>query len=210
VNEASGSGFVVRSRDAHAWTLVWNEKKKLWDDFDTTPASWVAAEKKRASALQWLQDAWTRFKFELAKIRWGQSNLRLYLLIGIVPGLAVLLYQIVFRRGRRRKKAGGKPAEIFDWPGLDSEFYRLEKQLAERGVPRGPGEAMSDWLERVVDSAGLTELRAPLQEILRLHYRYRFDPLGLSETDREVLKQEVRKCLETISHRKEDPAEARK
>jgi hypothetical protein len=206
VNEASGSGYVVRLRDAHAWCLVWNPDKKIWDDFDTTPGSWVAEERKRASAFQWLQDAWTRLKFELAKIRWGQSNLRLYLLIGIVPGLAVLFYQIVFRRGRRRKKAGGgKLAEIFDWPGLDSEFYRLEKQLAERGVPRGPGEAMSDWLERVVDSAGLTELRAPLQEILRLHYRYRFDPLGLSEGDREVLRRETRACLDTLA-RMERPA----
>jgi len=210
VNEVSGSGFVVRSRDAHAWCLVWNEKKKIWDDFDTTPASWVAEERKRASGLQWLLDAWARFKFELAKIRWGQSNLRLYLLIAIVPGLAVLFYQIVFRRGRRRKKAGGKAVEIFDWPGLDSEFYKLEGQLAERGVPRERGEAMSKWLERIVKSAGLTEMQAPLQEILRLHYCYRFDPLGLSETDREVLRQEVRACLDKLSRLKEDAAEARK
>jgi hypothetical protein len=200
VNEASGSGYVVRLRDAHAWCLVWNPDKNIWDDFDTTPGSWVAEERKRASAFQWLQDAWTRLGFEISKIRWGQSNLRNYLLIGIVPGLAVLFYQIVFRRGRRRKKAGGgKTAEIFDWPGLDSEFYQLETKLAERGVPRGPGEALSDWLERVVVSAGLAELRSPLQEILRLHYRYRFDPLGLGDAEREVLKREVRVCLEYLN-----------
>ena len=200
VHEASGSGYVVRLRDAHAWCLVWNPDQKIWDDFDTTPASWFAEEKKRASTLQWLQDVWTRFKFELAKVRWGQSHLRLYLLIGIVPGLAVLFYQIVFRRGRRRKKpGGGKQAEFFDWPGLDSEFYRLEQSLAERGVPRGTSEPLNEWLERVVVSAGLADLRAPLQEILRLHYRYRFDPLGLSETDRELLRREVRACLESLS-----------
>jgi protein-glutamine gamma-glutamyltransferase len=200
VHEPSGSGYVVRLRDAHAWCLVWNPDKKLWYDFDTTPASWFAEEERLASAFQWLQDAWTRLKFELAKIRWGQSNLRLYLLIGIVPGLAVLFYQIVFRRGRRRKKAGdGKLAEVFDWPGLDSEFYQLEKKLAERGVPREPGEALFDWLERVVVSPGLAELSAPLQEILRLHYRYRFDPLGLGEADREVLRHETRACLDTLA-----------
>jgi len=154
--------------------------------------------------LQWLQDAWTRFKFELAKIRWGQSNLRLYLLIGIVPGLAVLFYQIVFRRGRRRKKVGGKPVDVFDWPGLDSEFYQLERQFAARGVPREPGEALSIWLERVVESEGLADLRAPMQEILRLHYRYRFDPLGLSRADREILRRETEVCLDILA-RMEDP-----
>lgn len=199
VHEASGSSYVVRLRDAHAWCLVWNPDRKIWDDFDTTPTSWFAEEGKLASAFQWLQDAWTRLGFEFAKIRWGQSNLRLYLLIGIVPGLAVLFYQIFFRRGRRRRKADGRQAEIFDWPGLDSEFYQLEKKLAEHGVPRGPGEALSDWLERVVAAPGMTELRAPLQEILRLHYRYRFDPLGLSGADRESLRREVRACLENLT-----------
>lgn len=200
VHEASGSGYVVRLRDAHAWCLVWNPDKKLWDDFDTTPASWVAEEEKRASAFQWLQDAWTWLGFEFAKIRWGQSNLRNYLLIAIVPGLAVLFYQIVFRHGRRRKKReDAKPAAPFNWPGLDSDFYQLEKKLAERGVPRAPGEALSDWLERIVVAAGVAELRAPLQEILRLHYRYRFDPMGLSEADRELLRRETKVCLETLA-----------
>ena len=199
VHEASGNAFVVRLRDAHAWCLVWNPDQKIWDDFDTTPASWIVEEGKLASAFQWLQDLWTRLAFEFAKIRWGQSNLRLYLLIGIVPGLAVLFYQIVFRRGRRRKKAGGKPAEIFNWPGLDSEFYQLERKLAERGVPREAGEVLSDWLERAVVSAGLAELRAPLLEILKLHYRLRFDPAGLNAADRLVLQREVKACLEQLS-----------
>jgi hypothetical protein len=199
VHETSGSGYVVRLRDAHAWCLVWNPDKKIWDDFDTTPASWVAEEGKHASAFQWLSDAWSRLGFEFAKFRWGQTNVRKYLLVAIVPGLAVLLYQIIFRRGRRRKKAGdAKRFEIFNWPGLDSDFYQLEKKLAERGVPRGASEPLNEWLARVATTPGLTELCAPLQEILRLHYRYRFDPLGLGEADREVLRREVNACLEKL------------
>lgn len=198
VHEASGSGYVVRLRDAHAWCLVWNEEKKIWDDFDTTPASWVKEEAERASAFQWLQDAWTWLGFQFAKLRYGQTNLRLYLLIFIVPGLAVLLYQILFRRGRRRKKGTVLP-EIFNWPGLDSEFYQLEKQLAAQGVARGASEPLNDWLARVARSPGLAELAASLQEILRLHYRYRFDPLGLSKDDREILRREVQACLQSLT-----------
>lgn len=200
VHETSGSGYVVRLRDAHAWCLVWNDDKKVWEDFDTTPASWIVEEGKFASAFQWLGDAWTRLKFEIAKFRWGQSNVRKYLLIGIVPGLAVLLYQIIFRRGRRRKKAGdAAPLEIFNWPGLDSDFYQLEKQLAERGLPRGTSEPMNEWLKRVAGATGLAELRRPMEEILQLHYRYRFDPLGLSEADREALQRETRACLAELA-----------
>lgn len=197
VHEASGSGYVVRLRDAHAWTLVWNPEKQIWDDLDTTPASWVKEEAARASAFQWLQDAWNWLGFQFAKLRYGQTNLRLYLLILIVPGLAVLLYQILFRRGRRRKK-GQKATEIFDWPGLDSEFYQLERQLSERGLVRGASEPLNEWLARVATTPRLAELAAPMQEILRLHYRYRFDPLGLSETDRDILRRQVRACLESL------------
>jgi len=210
VHETSGSGFVVRLRDAHAWCLVWNPGTKVWDDFDTTPASWVAEEEKHASAFQWLSDAWSRLGFEFAKFRWGQTNVRKYLLIAIVPGLGVLLYQFIFRRGRRRKAGAKKPAEeFFNWPGLDSDFYQLEKKLAERGVPRGASEPLNEWLERVAETPGISELRGPLEELLRLHYRYRFDPLVLNEADREVLRAETRVCLESLT-RAEAFASARK
>jgi len=199
VHETSGRGYVVRLRDAHAWCLVWNPESQIWDDFDTTPASWVKEEGKRASPFQWLSDVWSRLGFEFAKFRWGQSNIRQYLLIAIVPGLGLLLYQILFRRGRRKQKLTTPThAEIFDWPGLDSEFYRLEKQLAERGVPRGASEPLNEWLARVATTPGLEELHAPLQQILRLHYRYRFDPLGLGEGDREILHREVKSSLEVL------------
>lgn len=199
VHETSGRGYVVRLRDAHAWCLVWNPETKVWDDFDTTPASWFAEEGKRASAFQWLSDVRSRLAFEFAKFRWGQSNLRQYLLLAIVPGLGLLLYQILFRRGRRKKRpVTSADTERFDWPGLDSEFYQLEKQLGERGVPRGASEPLNEWLARVATTPGLAELGVPLQEVLQLHYRYRFDPLGLSAGDREVLQREVKSCLEVL------------
>jgi hypothetical protein len=200
VHEGSGRKYVVRQRDAHAWCLVWDQDKKIWQDFDTTPASWVEVEAKRAWPWQWLSDAWSRLGFEIAKIRWGQSRLRQYLLIIMVPGLALLFYQILFRRGRRRRRGDKDQIDLAaTWPGLDSEFYLLEKKLAELGVPREPGEPVSDWLERVAESSGLADLRTPLHELLRLHYRYRFDPLGLNQADREALRREARVCLEKLS-----------
>lgn len=200
VHESSGDNYVVRLRDAHAWTLVWDEDRQTWHEFDTTPASWIEEESKNPSPWRWLSDAWSRVKFEIAKFRWGQSRMRQYLVWVLVPVLVLLLYQIIVRSSRRRRRE--KPRETdadFIWPGLDSEFYVLEKRLAARGVPRAVGEPLSAWLERLADAPGMVDLRASLRELLRLHYRYRFDPVGLSAVERAALSDAAKACLLNLS-----------
>jgi len=208
VHEAGGGRkFVVRERDAHAWCLVWNDETKLWQDFDTTPATWVEEEAKRGSAFQWLSDAWSRLWFEISRIRWGQTNLRQYLLWALAPILALLLYQILFRSRRQRRRLERAPAKDIAWPGLDSEFYQLEQKISERGVARQPFEPPASWLRRAVSDPALATAREPLQQVLRLHYRYRFDPQGLSSAERETLRRQARACLETLTL---SPAENRR
>jgi protein-glutamine gamma-glutamyltransferase len=195
VHEAAGRKYVVRLRDAHAWCLVWNEDRKLWQDFDTTPASWVEEESKHASSFQWLSDAWSRFGFEFAKIRWGQTRLRQYVLWALGPILALLLYQILVRSRRQRHKNEPGAAAGNNWQGLDSEFYQLEKKLAARGLPRQASEPLSVWLFRASDQPALVDLKAPLGDLLQLHYRYRFDPEGLTQTERKALQSKAREYL---------------
>ena len=201
VHERSGEGYVVRERDAHAWCLVWNAQRRVWEDFDTTPASWIAQENKRAADLQWLSDFGAWLRFQIAKVRWGQSNLRQYILWGLVPVLASLFYQIVFRRGRQRqgRKPEKKSPEPVFWPGLDSQFYLVEKRLEARGLVRGSGQSLSTWLTDAMKDPGLGNLREPLEELLQLHYRYRFDPRGLTELERQQLSRDVKACLNTLS-----------
>jgi protein-glutamine gamma-glutamyltransferase len=200
VHEASGRKYVVRQRDAHAWCLVWNEDRNTWQDFDTTPASWVATEAGRASWMQFLSDCWSRIVFEIAKFRWGQTHLRQYLLWGVTPILALLLYQIIFRSGRRRHTGRpGETASLMPWPGLDSEFYRVAAKLAEHSAVRQPGESLSAWLPRACADPALSHLRSQLQGLLALHYRYRFDPEGLSQTDREALRSQAAGCLARLT-----------
>jgi len=201
VHEPSRRGYVVRERDAHAWCLVWDKQAQTWKDFDTTPASWIGIEGKRASFLQWLSDFRDWVGFQISKLRWGQSNVRQYILWALIPVLALLLYQIIFRRGRKRrqqKKVENADTAAF-WPGLDSEFYQLEAQLAARGVPRRLDEPLSDWLTRALAEPALAGLRVPLRELLQLHYRHRFDPHGLIPEEREMLKCEVKACLDKLA-----------
>jgi transglutaminase-like putative cysteine protease len=195
IHEPSSNGYVVRQRDAHAWCLVWDAESGLWRDFDTTPASWVEAE-ARASPFQSLSDFWSRIRFEIAKLRWGQTRVRQYILWGLIPVLGLLFYQIIRRvLGKRGRNGRKTAAENLTWPGLDSEFYQLERKLIQRGVSRQPGEPLSAWLPRAIAEPGLLEIRQPLQQLLFLHYRYRFDPLGLSQSDREALRREANVCL---------------
>ena len=201
VHEPNGENkYVVRERDAHAWCLVWDKKKQTWRDFDTTPGTWIARESVRESTLQSISDFFSWLRFEFSKFRYGQTHLRQYILWALAPVMAFLLYQIVFRRGRRRQpqKSGDKKADALLWPGLDSEFYQLETKLAARGVPRQPGEALADWLERILTNHAFADLRAPLQQLLKLHYRHRFDPHGLDASERKLLAQNVRAILQTL------------
>jgi transglutaminase-like putative cysteine protease len=202
--EEGMGGYVIRQRDAHAWCLVWNPDTKLWDDFDTTPGTWAAEESAHGGAT-WPSDIWWWLRLQFSKLRWGQAHLRQYILMGLVPVLVLLLFQILHQRRRRGVNAAARRAVV--WPGLDSEFYEVEKRLAQRGIAREPNESLADWFKRAAAEPGLLELKSSLRALLRLHYRYRFDPEGLSEADREELRREARECVEKLS-RMESPAAA--
>jgi hypothetical protein len=201
VHEPAGSrNYVVRQSDAHAWCRVWNARAQTWEDFDTTPSSWIGVEHERRSAFQFLSDAWSRVFFEFSKFRWGQSNLRQILLWTIVPILILLLYQIIFRSKRRRAAPkSATAARPVIWPGLDSEFYQLENLLTRKGHARQPNEPLYAWLNRNVSDPALARFNAPLRQILSLHYKYRFDPAGIQAAERETLRSEVARCLSIIS-----------
>lgn len=202
VHEAAGSGYVVRERDAHAWCLAWNNESRVWEDFDTTPGSWLAVEGRNASLADTLSDlrSWLTFQFE--RLRWRESNFRRYIFWTISPVIAVLLYYILFkhrRKARLQRKTGGRAPDV--WPGLDSAFYRLETALAARGLPRQPQEPLSEWLERALRDPELGPLRPTLRALLRLHYRYRFDPRGLSDDQKNALEREAQATLEVLSRK---------
>ena len=202
VHEGSGTSFVVRQRDGHAWCMVWDDQSRGWREFDPTPPSWVAIDAQRITLAQRLSDLWARITFEISKFRWGQSHLREYLLLSLIPVLLILGFQILFRRRRRltreRVQVAGSPTT---WPGLDSEFYSLERKLAQLGAGRQRSEPLSQWLQRISDDTTLAEIRAPLRTLLMLHYRYRFDPAGLSAADRVRLRDQSNACLEILDRR---------
>ena len=197
VQEMKGTSGVIRERHAHAWCLYYLNGS--WHDLDTTPASWVAEENRRASALQFLGDIWSRLKFEFLKWRAGQSNLRDYIWWIVGPMLLFLLYRLIRRRdGKRARSKGAADEHVFARLGLDSEFYLVEKKLAEFGFVRPVGETLGQFLERAVRDARVSAMQDTLQALLRAHYRLRFDPLGLEAEEREALRFRVRETIEQL------------
>ena len=188
VQEKRGKEWLVRGRHAHAWSIAY--VNGAWRDVDNTPSEWSAIEDARAPWWEKVTDAWSRAGFEYSKWRWGGSEWRRYLLWLVVPLLLLAAGRIVFQKQwRRTGKSAGASIRPQVWPGLDSEFYAIERTLVERGLERRVGETFSAWLARIERDGGLeTEELRPL---LRLHYRLRFDPEGLGGNDRALLGSSV-------------------
>jgi hypothetical protein len=187
------AAFVVRARHAHAWARVWDGAR--WVDFDTTPPSWLQEEQDQ------LAPAWERL-MDLARwaaFRWSQrgemqASDAWYLVLAIL--IAVLAWRLL--RGRRVTRAGDKAAaQSHSWPGLDSEFYALERALSPEGHSRAASTPLVPWVEQMSRSLD-PAMRERLSEALRLHQRYRFDPAGLTPTERGRLR-ELCSAVETRS-----------
>ena len=178
------SAFIVRARHAHAWSRAWDGAR--WVDLDTTPPSWLEEEQnllapsweKLMDLVRWAAFRWSqRGEMEASDAWYGV----LVILIG------VLAWRLL--RGRRVMQVGTAASAIQRaWPGLDSEFYTLERALAPEGQPRNLGLPMVHWIDRIsrtLDPAS----RERLAEALRLHQRYRFDPAGLNLAERTRLRE---------------------
>ena len=187
--------WVVRARHAHSWTLAWVDG--AWRDLDTTPPVW-ASEEDPASLLRPLSDFWSWGEFLFSRWRYGESESPLGSYLGwlLVP-LALLLGWRLYRRRRVRgagtdaTAAAPRPAR----PGEDSEFYLIERELERAGLGRQPSEPATAWVRRLADAGAPPPATAPLSAIVALHYRYRFDPDGLSAEERNALRARVEAWL---------------
>jgi hypothetical protein len=195
VQEGKGKKYVVRDRHAHAWTLVWDGQN--WVDLDTTPSTWDAAEAAGASWLQPVKDFFSNLWFQFSKFRWSQTEWRKWFMLAPIPLLIVVLVRFFFGKSWKQMRARRREqAHAVARAGADSDFYRIERYFAARGLERGASENWSDWLRRI----GKLEMTvASLHRVLVLHQRHRFDPQGLDTADRAVLREEVSRWLEQQS-----------
>lgn len=196
--ERGRNKFVVRERHGHAWVLYYDKDQNVWKDFDTTPPEWFSVEeKKNASMFEPLGDVWSRIRFQISEWRWltDREKLRTYMVWFLVV-LIVFLGWRLFRRNKVKRTAedGAGSMGALNWPGGDSEFYAIEAKLKKLGLERMAGESVSAWLRRIGELR--PEVVKELPPLVWLHYRYRFDPAGLTEEERKQLREGVDRWMQ--------------
>ena len=190
--------FIVRERNAHAWNLVY--VNGVWQQFDTTPSNWIEIENDNASNLAIIKDFFSWIGFELArfsKFIQKLSQTKTFWFIAIPLVIILLLW--LFRRQNKNDlylQRVSKTATDYVLVGADSEIYAIEKALQQSGSLRHEGESWQQWLIRLEQDRQLNrDLIAELKIIIQMHYRYRFDPQGISQTERAKLASATKSWL---------------
>ncbi|MDI6796571.1 MAG: transglutaminase-like domain-containing protein [Desulfatibacillaceae bacterium] len=182
----------VRKRHAHAWALAWVDGS--WVDVDVTPHVWMLYEAQTMTVWNRFHDMLSNAVF--AGFLWqnqGGFKKLAPLMIALAAFLTlVLIYRFV--RGARMSlvlgsKAGKKPSQKMG-AGPASPFFKVEQFFAQKGFVRPVHETHAAWLDR------LQKAKAPfyfddLESIVKLHYRLRYDPQGLPETQRLHFSRKV-------------------
>lgn len=186
------NAYIVRVRHAHAWARAYVNGR--WMDVDTTPSTWVHAERQEAAS--WWSpaaDLWSWLRFRLSQLGGARDEERttsivigVALLIGLWFGWRLYRQRQLMTFGKRGASDGVQAASA---QGADSELYQIERELDRIGLGRAAAETVMAWLARIDAKLPAGYRGSELREIAGLHYRYRFDPAGLPARERELLRE---------------------
>jgi transglutaminase-like putative cysteine protease len=188
--------YIVRRRHAHSWALAYVDGR--WIDLDTTPSVWADLEAESAPWWEGAYDflSWLGFRFSWWRWRPEEEDTTNDLLWLIVPLLGILLWRLSRTERVSRRRGGKRPGLTFAIKsGADSDLYELIKALSRRGLERAPGEPLRRWLGRLGRQGRVVGVEEIVTDILPIHYRYRFDPRGISAEEREILRRRSRDWL---------------
>lgn len=176
----SESLYVARELHAHAWALAWTGG--AWRDVDATPPIWSALDSGDQTLWGRLGDFRQRLAFAFARWRWlGQdAQTRRIMLWTVGPLLAFLLYRLA--RHLRLRRSRPSPANVAD------AFAPVVRRLTRQGFVRRLSEPLCRYLER----SGASELLPAV----RIYYRQRFDPLGVSDAEHREMERSIRSWLD--------------
>ncbi len=183
--------FIVRVRNAHAWASAYVNDK--WMVVDTTPSLWQSVDKNSASFWEPVTDTWSALSFLFSKWqREGGSILNNRYIMAAILLLAVILLGKVRKvkkliKGEMKEEENPSPT----LPGEGSPFYLIEKSITSQGASRQDGETCLHWLKRLERERSLPFPTGSIQALLTLHMRWRFDPQGISDHEKEELESGV-------------------
>ncbi|MGZ8175178.1 transglutaminase-like domain-containing protein, partial [Methylobacter sp.] len=181
--------YIVRSRHAHAWAIAYING--VWQAVDSTPSQWLAMETEHASLWQPLNDWWSNCMFYFSQWQF-QQNAELELPALLLP--VFLVWWIYSASQKLNRNAPLKKTAVLKTAcqGFDSEFYLIEQCLQNTGQARRHNESIQQWVGRLQIPA--------LNRLYKLHYRLRFDPVGLSAEQRQLLQQQAKEWTDDFQN----------
>jgi hypothetical protein len=206
---------LVRARQAHAWAMTYVDDE--WVNLDTTPGTWQELEREQEP--HW-EKYWQKIKdfvsgrmFRFAQWRQEMQSrgfLKYFplLLLPLFLWPAGRIIARLLKKRKLQKTATPESHRVRSKAGTDSAFYRIEQRLNGLGLRRYPWETLSGWLNRIEPTARpIVSLDIP-RKSLALHYRYRFDPRGLSASEKSRLTSMISAWLaqnhpESVTPKKE-------
>ena len=84
-----------------------------------------------------------------------------------------------------------------------TNMEKIKTLLEEKGIKRPQGITLHAWLS----AEGNYYKNSLLLPLLDLHYRYRFDPEGLSQSELMTFEDKVNKLLKLTNHHEEPSVE---
>ncbi|NET74325.1 MAG: transglutaminase domain-containing protein, partial [Sphaerospermopsis sp. SIO1G2] len=193
--------YIVRSRHAHAWTMVYINGR--WQNFDTTPPDWTNIENAQISQLAKIGDLWSFLGYKISGFftLMRNSGFINYWWLLLLP-----MFIIMFRKYTPNKavKRVFKQPEIFANTKKsitlknDLDFYLIEQALNELGCHRYPSESLKNWLSRIKTEIPENNSIDELSSLIETYYRYRFDPQGITKTEQQQFNLSVKSYLEKL------------
>jgi transglutaminase-like putative cysteine protease len=189
-----GKTYLLRERDAHAWALAYHDDTRTWEEVDTTPSSWTGQPAAQPPWWESVSDLGSNLYFRFSEWRWSKTSLARYASWLMVPLILSLAWRIIANQQRRAAKRVSDAQQTPPWPGLDSELYQIDRQLADANLSRLPGETLAFW-QRRLETTDMLPQPDRLKRIFDLHRTLRFDPQGLTSPQRRALKEEAERWL---------------
>jgi transglutaminase-like putative cysteine protease len=177
----------VRGSDGHAWVRMWNGTQ--WVDFDPTPPAHF--EPEVISGWQGrLRQQWHDFWFTVHRWWWlGEKRVLRQAHWLAAPFLLGLLWHFRRLRTANQQKGAASNRAFRAWPGADSEWFEVERNLAREGWGIRQTETRSEWRERL-EAGGWSAADLRLAgDAVSLHERLRFHPQGLAPDERLRLRE---------------------
>ena len=175
VQESEGRLRIVRARHAHAWALAY--LNGVWQEIDNTPSDWGAREQENTPYWSIVTDLWSRMWFLIDQYRSSTGPRTTWPWLVLVTLLTVVMIWRIVRGTSLRRKI--TPPTRCDSISDRISFIQIEAALTRQGWGREMGEPLGNWLRRIH--------HAELLPLLRLYYRDRYDPRGLSAEERMSL-----------------------